>query len=180
MDRKKILKYLKTLSVIVGALLLSEFIHESGHAFFTIISGGKVTAFFPFPVIIGGVFTAGFVGYTNVPPTLEPLVLMGGEIFQWITIVFILTYLYFKSKYRQNLFLLVLLLIALLDFPLYTINNSIGLPHWFIIGSNNGDVIRFSILTGFPLWILIIFSCVQLSITYLIFFKFKNNQIEDW
>ena len=177
MDRKKSLKNLKNLGVIVGTLVLSEFIHETGHAFFVLISGGTITAFVPFPFIIGGQFTAGFVGYTNVSSNLEPLVLMGGEIFQWIAILFILARFYFNPKYRKNLFLLVLLLVALLDFPLYTINNSIGLPHWFLIGSTNGDVMRFSLLTGFPLWILIILSCVQLSITFLIFYRLKNNPI---
>jgi len=179
MDREKTLKYLKIFGIIVGVLLISEFIHESGHAFFVIISGGNITAFYPFPVIIGGSFTAGFVGYTNVPMILEPLVLMGGEIFQWITILIIFTYLYFKPKYQKSLFIRVLLLIALLDFPLYTINNSIGLPHWFLIGSSDGDVMRFSRLTGFPLWILIIFSCVQLTFTYLAFSKLKNIQMEQ-
>jgi hypothetical protein len=179
MDRKKLLKYMKLSVVIVGVLLLSEFIHETGHAFFVIVSGGNITAFFPFPIVIGGSFTAGFVGYTNVPFFLEPLVLMGGEIFQWVTILIILTLFYFHPKYQKSLFLLLLLLIALLDFPLYTINNSIGLPHWFVIGSNDGDVMRFSRLTGFPLWILIMFSCVQLSITYSIFIKLKIHQTEQ-
>ena len=70
-----------------------------------------------------------------------------------------------------------LLFIGLLDFPLYVINNSIGLPHWFLIGGINGDLIMFSTLTGFPLWILIILACSQLLITGLIFYKFflKNR-----
>ncbi|MFX1378681.1 MAG: hypothetical protein ACFFA4_06270 [Promethearchaeota archaeon] len=174
MDRKKTLNVLKIFGIVIGSLLLSELIHESGHAFFALISGGTITAFFPFPVIIGGEFTAGFVGYTNVPFYLEPLVLMGGEIFQWMTILSILVYLYYKPKLRKNLFLLVLLLIALLDFPLYTLNNSIGLPHWFLIGSSNGDIIRFSVLIGFPLWIFIVLSCIQLSFTYLIFSTLKT------
>ncbi|MFW9819875.1 MAG: hypothetical protein ACFFE5_09715 [Candidatus Thorarchaeota archaeon] len=181
---KEITRILKILCIIIGGLLLSEFLHECGHAFFVLVSGGLITAFFPFPIIIDGEFTAGFVGYTNVPPDLEPLVLMGGEIFQWIAVLIILTYIIFKPKYRKNLFLMVLLLVALLDFPLYTINNSIGLPHWFFIGSINGDVMRFSILTGFPSCILIILSCLQLSITCLIFFKLKytsirNNQVDS-
>jgi hypothetical protein len=179
MDRKKLLKYMKLSVVIVGALLLSEFIHETGHAFFVLVSGGTITAFFPFPIVIGGSFTAGFVGYTNVPVILEPLVLMGGEIFQWVAILTIITFFHFKPKYQNSLFMLLLLLIALLDFPLYTINNSIGLPHWFVIGSSDGDITRFSRLTGFPLWILIIFSCVQLSITYLIFDRLKIRQTQQ-
>lgn len=171
-------KYLITLGMVVGALLFSDLIHESGHAILALLSGGEITEFYPFPVLLGGEFAAGYVGFSNVPSNLVPLVLLGGEIFQWITIGILLIFLYFKPKYRNNLFIATLLFIGLLDFPLYVINNSIGLPHWFFIGGINGDLIMFSILTGFPLWVLIILACVQLIITGLIFYKFflKNRE----
>jgi hypothetical protein len=161
---RQIKRYVKILCIIIGALLLSEFIHESGHLFFALISGGTITAFFPFPIVIGGEFTAGYVGYTNVPINLVPLVLIGGEIFQWITICVIITLLYFKPQYRTNLFIIFLLFISFLDFPLYVINNSIGLPHWFLVGSTNGDIMIVSTLTGFPLWGFLILACSQLVI----------------
>jgi hypothetical protein len=172
-------KYLITLTIIIGALLLSDFIHELGHIIFILIFGGQITEFYPFPVFLGGEFNAGYVGFTNVPSNLIPLVLLGGEIFQWILICVILLFLYFKPKYRQNLFILTLLFIGLLDFPLYVINNLFGLPHWFFLGSSNGDIMIFSELTGFPFWIMIIFAILQLSLTvfvvYLLFFRNKKE-----
>lgn len=170
-------KYLIKLGIIVGALLLSDLIHESGHAIIAILSGGEITEFYPFPVLLGGEFAAGYVGFSNVPSNLIPLVLLGGEIFQWIIISILLIFLYIKPKFKSNLFILTLLFIGLLDFPLYVLNNSIGLPHWFLIGGTNGDLIMFSAFTGFPLWILIILACTQLLITGLIFYKYilKNR-----
>jgi hypothetical protein len=64
-----------------------------------------------------------------------------------------------------------LLFIGLLDFPLYAINNSFGLPHWFLVGSSQGDIILFSALTGFPMWAFIIIACGQLGIMVLIIYK---------
>jgi len=174
----KIKSYLKVLGLIIAALLLSDFIHESGHANLVLLAGGEITAFYPFPVLLGGEFNAGYVGFSNVPSNLRPLVILGGEIFQWITVCLILIFLYFKPKYRKNVFVLTILFIALLDFPLYTINNSIGLPHWFLVGSTNGDIMIFSALTGFPLWALLILACSQLLLTGIIFYilLFKNKR----
>jgi len=176
-------KYLVTLGIIVGALLLSDLVHESGHAIIVLLSGGEITEFYPFPVLLGGEFAAGYVGFSNVPSNLIPLVFLGGEIFQWILVCILLIFLYIKPKYRSNLFIITLLFIGLLDFPLYVINNSIGLPHWFLIGGINGDLIIFSTLTGFPLWILIILACTQLLITVLIFYSFflknRNKAIKE-
>jgi len=172
-------KSLKTFGLIIGALLLSDLIHESGHAIIALGVGGEITEFYPFPVLLGGEFAAGYVGFSNVPSNLIPLVLLGGEIFQWITVSILLIILYIKPKYRSNLFIVTLLVVGLLDFPLYVINNTIGLPHWFLIGGINGDLIIFSALTGFPLWLLIIFACIQLLIAGLIFYKFffKNKKL---
>jgi len=167
---KEFKKYIFSIGIIIGGLLLGDFIHESGHAIIVLLSGGEVNQFIPFPVLLGNEFNAGYVGFSNVPPDYIPLVYLGGEIFQWITIFLISVILYFKPKYRENLFILSLLFIALLDFPLYVINNSIGLPHWFFIGGVNGDITSFSELTGFPLWILIVLGVVQLFITALYFY----------
>ncbi|MFX1327675.1 MAG: hypothetical protein ACFE91_05955 [Promethearchaeota archaeon] len=176
--------YFLSICLVIGALLLSDFIHEGGHALIAIFSGGKVIEFYPFPVLLGGEFTAGYVGFSDVPTNLVPLVILGGEIFQWISIGLILTFLYFKPKYRKNIFILALLLIAFLDFPLYVINNLIGLPHWFFLGSTNGDLMIFSTLTGFPLWALFILALVQLLFFvvifyFLIFRNWKKLTTED-
>ncbi|MFX1464061.1 MAG: hypothetical protein ACFFBF_13605 [Promethearchaeota archaeon] len=166
--------YLKTyflsICLIIGALLLSDFIHEGGHALIALFSGGEITDFYPFPVLLGGEFTAGYVGCSNVPANLMPLVILGGEIFQWISICTILIFLYYKPNYRRNIFILALLFVAFLDFPLYLINNLIGLPHWFFLGSTNGDLMIFSTLTSFPLWALFILAIIQLLLMVAIFY----------
>ncbi|NVM34259.1 MAG: hypothetical protein HWN81_01605 [Candidatus Lokiarchaeota archaeon] len=171
-------KYLITSGIIIGALILSDFIHESGHAITALLAGGEITEFYPFPVLLGGEFAAGYVTFSNVPSSLIPLILLGGEIFQWITICVLLIFFYINPKYRRNMFLIALLIIAFLDFPLYVINNSMGLPHWFLIGSTRGDIIIFSDLTNFPLWALILIGCVQLVIMILIFYilLFRNRE----
>ena len=168
---RKIKSYLIIVGSIIGGLLLADFIHEGGHAVIAILAGGKIEAFYPFPVLLGGEFNAGYVGFSNVPSNLTPLVLIGGEIFQWLNISVILVILHFKPKYRKNVFFLTLLFIGLLDFPLYTINNFFGLPHWFVVGSTQGDIILFSDLIGFPMWAFLIFACAQLAITGLIMYK---------
>ena len=72
-----------------------------------------------------------------------------------------------------------LLIIAIFDFPLYTITNSVGLPHWFLIGSSHGDILMFSTLSGFPLFILMIIAVLQLImgvvLIYYLIFKWKNQ-----
>ncbi|MFX0082850.1 MAG: hypothetical protein ACFE94_13955 [Candidatus Hodarchaeota archaeon] len=170
-------KYLYTLVVLIVALLISDFLHESGHAFFILISGGKITEFYPFPVLLGGEFNAGYVGFANVPSNLVPLIMLGGEIFQWLVICILTIVLFLKPQNRINFFITFLLIISFLDFPLYTINNSIGLPHWFLIGSTEGDIIKFSSLTGIPMWIMIILASIQLIIGALIiyFLIIKKN-----
>lgn len=169
-----LLKYLLSIIIVIGALLLSDFIHESGHAVFILLSGGKVNEFYPFPVLLGGEFAAGYVGYKNVPTNLEPLVFLGGEIFQWITIAIIILILWrIRPSGKLQIFFLILLVISWLDFPLYVLNNSIGLPHWFLIGSVNGDIIIFCEKTGFPLYVMIIFACIQLALGMFIILKKK-------
>lgn len=175
----RILKtYFLPVLFIIGGLLISDLIHEGGHAVITLLVGGEVEAFYPFPVLLGRELVAGYVGFSNVPSNFIPLVLLGGEIFQWTTVSIILIILYFKPNYRKNVFILTLLFVGLLDFPLYTINNAFGLPHWFFIGSTNGDIILFSELTGVTLWFFIVLACCQLLITCLIIYKliFKNRK----
>ena len=74
-------------------------------------------------------------------------------------------------------------IIAILDFPLYTINNSINLPHWFLIGSTQGDIIIFTRLTGIPLWIMIIIAIMQLILGLLFFYfriiKKRNKSLNE-
>ncbi|MHA2390437.1 MAG: hypothetical protein ACXAEX_00570 [Promethearchaeota archaeon] len=164
-------KYFSILAILIVAFLISDFIHESGHAFFILISGGNISKFYPFPVLMGGEFNAGYVGYANVPPNFEPIVLLGGEIFQWIVLGIVAGILYLrKPKKLLKILLMFLLIIAIMDFPLYTINNTVGLPHWFLIGSTHGDVIMFSTITGFPILILIILAFTQLIIGGILFY----------
>jgi len=171
--------YLKTGGLIIGGLLLSDFIHESGHAITALLSGGEITRFYPFPVLLGGEFVAGYVTFSNVPSSLIPLVILGGEIFQWIVVALILVILNLKPKYRKSVFVLTVLFIGLLDFPLYVINNSIGLPHWFLVGGTYGDIMLFSDLTGFPLWAFIIIACGQLLGTILITYKLISQNRKE-
>jgi len=158
-----------TISIL--ALLTANLIHESGHAFFVLISGGKIEKFVPFPWLG---CSAGCVEYSDVPTYFNPVVLMGGEIFQWITLILGLVILYKKKlNPRVSIFLKIILIAAWLDFPLYTINNTLGIPHWFIIGANDGDIVNFVSLTGFPLELMILFSIVQITLG--LFFIFRKQ-----
>ncbi|MFW9999134.1 MAG: hypothetical protein ACFE88_03375 [Candidatus Hermodarchaeota archaeon] len=174
-----IFKYGIALSLFIGALLISHAIHESGHALLAILSGGQVVKFYPFPIFQDGVLRTGYVTYQNVPSFLIPLVTLGGEVLQWIVIPIILFILIrIRTPRILNLFLIFLLAISWLDFPLYVINNSLGLPHWFVIGCDHGDIISFTIQTGFPLWAMLIFAFLQLAIGIIIFyFKLLKNYV---
>lgn len=173
----KFSRYTLFLLIIIGVLFLSDFIHELGHATFVLLSGGEITEFYPFPVLLGGEFAAGYVGFQNVPSNLVPLVLLGGEIFQWIVLSSITLILWrFKPKGKLRIFLILLLLIAWLDFPLYTINNAMGIPHWFLIGGIEGDIITFCANTGFPLYIMIILASIQLILGIILIWKLKIIQ----
>jgi len=159
--------------MLIVSLIVSHFIHETGHAFFVLISGGNITNYYPFPIFLNGQLRTGFVTFVNVPTNFIPLVLLGGEIFQWILIILItFILLRFKLKKPVKLFLTFLLLLSFLDFPLYAINNAVGLPHWFIIGSTEGDIINFTTLTNFPLWGMIIIACFQLCLGIFIFYRY--------
>jgi len=170
-QEKYLSKYFITLSLFIGALLISHVIHESGHALFVLISGGEIVEFYPFPIFLDGFLRTGFVSYQNVSSTLVPLVILGGEILQWIAILIILFILLrIKIPKMLTIFLTFLLAISWLDFPLYTINNALGLPHWFVIGCTHGDIISFTIYTGFPLWAMILLASLQLLIGIIILY----------
>ncbi|MFW9938832.1 MAG: hypothetical protein ACFFD5_14380 [Candidatus Thorarchaeota archaeon] len=183
-DKGLLKNYSIGIIMLIISLLVSHFIHETGHAFFVLISGGTITHYYPFPIIFNGQLTTGYVTFTNIPSYLVPLVLLGGEIFQWLLIV-ILAFVLLRIKLRNSLrlFLTFLFLVSWLDFPLYVINNSIGLPHWFIIGSTEGDIINFTNLTKFPLWGMIIIAIFQLCVGILVFSRNlykKNIKGEIW
>jgi len=177
-QERMIKNYIIILAILLIAALTSEFIHESGHAIFALISGGQVTDFRPFPSFINNEINAGYVSYIGVPLSLVPLVTIGSEIFQWIAIIVISLVLYYKKwNYIIKAFLKSLLIISWLDFPLYTINNMLGLPHWFIIGSTHGDILEFTTLTGISIWIMLAISIIQIIIGLIIFIYlgfFKN------
>jgi hypothetical protein len=129
--------------------------------------------------------SAGCVEYSNVPDNLIPLVTIGGEIFQWLTILTIGTLLYYKKLERRiTLFLGLTLIISWLDFPLYTINNTFGIHHWFFIGSRSGDIILFSKQTGVPLLFLNFMALLQLFVGFVVIYtkclkdKLKWNEIQ--
>jgi len=171
---KSIKKYLILLGIFIVALWVSEVIHESGHAIFVLISGGQITAFMPFPSLIGNEINAGYVFFEGVPLSLQPLVLLGGEIFQWITVIVVISLLYFKKWSSPiNLFLKSILIISWLDFPLYTINNMLELPHWFILGSSRGDILNISALTEIPMLIFLIIGIIQIVFGLFLFFYLK-------
>jgi uncharacterized membrane protein YdcZ (DUF606 family) len=121
---------------------------------------------------------AGYVAWRYVPSELIPLVMMGGEIFQWISIPIMLAIIKFKRWNKWiTLFLVLTVIVAWLDFPLYSINNTFGIPHWFLIGGSSGDIIKFTNITGFPLLIMNLFALLQLSIgIIIIYFKIFRNR----
>jgi hypothetical protein len=171
---KSIKKYLINLGIFIVALWISEFIHESGHAIFALISGGQITAFMPFPTLIGNEINAGYVFFEGVPLNLQPLVLLGGEILQWTTVIVVIFLLYFRKwSYSISILLKSLLIVSWLDFPLYTLNNTFELPHWFILGSSHGDIIIISTLTEIPMLIFLIIAVLQLASGLFIFFYLK-------
>ncbi|MFX1550495.1 MAG: hypothetical protein ACFFB9_09050 [Promethearchaeota archaeon] len=167
-------KYVLILSSLIGALLISHAIHESGHALFVLLCGGQVTEFYPFPFFMDGILRTGYVSYQNVPLPLVPLVTLGGEILQWITILIILFILFrVRTPKILTVFLTFLLTISWLDFPLYTINNALGIPHWFVIGCSHGDIMGFIVQTGVPLWLMLLLASLQLFLGILILY-FKS------
>jgi len=169
-------KYSQYMGLILGVWFLSTFIHENGHAIFVIISGGEITKYAPLPFLDFNNF-AGFVAWRNVPIQFIPLVMMGGEILQWIMIPVFLILLKFKSHNKWLiLFLKLLVIVTWLDFPFYTINNTLGIPHWFLMGEASGDIITFTNITGFPLWVMNVLAIIQLVIgLIIIYFKIIKN-----
>jgi len=169
---KYLKKYLQYLTLLVGALFLSSFIHENGHAFFVLISGGRITEYAPFPLLDLNNL-AGYINYEGVPSNIIPLVTIGGEIFQWSSIILIgITLYYTRPNKWINTFLTLVMIIAWLDFPLYAINNAIGLPHWFIFGSSSGDIIILSDLLGIDILVFIFLAIIQLVLgLIIIYFK---------
>lgn len=163
--------YLIALLSVILAALLAGFIHETGHLLFGVIGGGVVEAYIPLPTIRDGEFILGLVIINGIPTALQPLFLLGGEILQWITIALILIISYKIPHLKQNIFLSFLLMICWLDFPLYTINNFFGIPHWFIVGESEGDIILLASLVGIDYWIFILLAIIQLVVGSIIVFK---------
>ncbi|MBD3196451.1 MAG: hypothetical protein GF317_15435 [Candidatus Lokiarchaeota archaeon] len=173
--------YFYNLALLIGVFFISSFIHENGHAFFIILSGGKITGYAPFPFLDLNNF-AGYVSWQGVPQNLIPLVMMGGEIFQWNSILIIGSLLFFKRFNPWiSRFLIMLIIIAWLDFPLYSINNTFGIPHWFVFGSSSGDIVEFAYELKIDILFFNIIAIAQLSMgIFLIYFKlFKDQQYQD-
>jgi len=178
-QREEFLKsYLKYLSIIIAVFFFSSFVHENGHAFFILITGGRITGYAPLPVLDFKNF-AGYVCYQGVPTEFLPLVMMGGEIFQWISILVIGSLLKFKKFNKSvELFLSLAIIISWLDFPLYSINNTFGLPHWFIFGSSSGDIVNVSTMLGIDMLYFNLLAITQLSIgAIIIYFKIIRKRI---
>ncbi|TXT60236.1 MAG: membrane protein of unknown function [Promethearchaeota archaeon] len=170
--------YLIAWSSFISAALLAGLIHETGHLLFGVISGGKIITFIPFPIFQEGEFILGLVRLENISSDLQPLFLLGGEILQWITMSLILFIFYKFPRFKNNLFVNFLLLIAWLDFPLYTINNYFGIPHWFIAGRIEGDIIQLASLMGISYWVFFSLALIQIFIGLAYIFKrVKNSQI---
>lgn len=163
-------KFSQYFSILIAVFFFSSFVHENGHAFFILISGGKITHYAPLLFLDFKNF-AGYVGYQGVPSDLLPLVMLGGEIFQWISILVIGLLLSFKRFNKWvKLFLSLALIFAWLDFPLYSINNTFGLPHWFILGSSSGDIINISNMLGINMLYFNLLALIQLGIGLLIIY----------
>lgn len=158
---EKLLKYYSTGGMLGIAAYVSLLIHECGHAVFVLLLGGTVTAFNPFPAPSG---SAGYVMFHGVSESAIPLVLLGGAIFQWITLALLLLVMSFYPHHEVTPFLKSTFIFSWLDFPLYVLNNAAQLPHWFVIGSTEGDLLRFSTLTGFSYQIMIVLAILQLII----------------
>ena len=134
-------------AAFIIAVFLSTLIHESGHAILVLLSGGSVTYF-------GALPWQGYVSWTGVPEQWIPIVQLGGFIAQHSYLLLFAGLLYLertkKLETDTNTYialvryvLIIVAILAWLDFPAYTLNNFAGLPHWFFMGSANGDVVAF-------------------------------------
>lgn len=171
-------KYLKFLSILIAVFFFSSFVHENGHAFFILITGGRITCYVPLPFLDFKNF-AGYVCFQGVPTEFLPLVMMGGEIFQWTSILLIGLVLKFKKFNKSvELFLSLAIIISWLDFPLYSINNTFGLPHWFIFGSSSGDIVNVSTMLGIDMFYFNLLAITQLTIgVIIIYYKIIRKRI---
>jgi len=171
--------YFQYLTLLIVTFFFSSFIHENGHAFFILITGGKITQYAPFPFLDFKNF-AGYISYQGVPSEFLPLVTIGGEIFQWISIGILGIILYIKKFSKWiNYFLSLAIIVAWLDYPLYSLNNTFGLPHWFIFGSSSGDIIKFSNMLGIDIIFFNLLAIAQIIVgVVIIYYKVIRKRID--
>lgn len=162
---------------IIAMLLVTDVVHESGHAIFGILEGGTITKFYPFPHFYGGILVAGEVGFSS-ENHLGPWHIIGSEILQIIVaIAGALAVWFFSMKKKFAFPVFVLAIYGWLDFPLYAINNYFGIPHLFIFGGVNGDVMAFAKAINVSVEIFVVLGVIQLIIGGIIFKKIYDKKM---
>ena len=164
---------------LIGAFL-SELVHEAGHAFFVVVSGGQVTDFIPYPVLLSNQIVLGAVSWTGVPVHMLPVVAIGGEVFQYGFLAIALALLHRTREHRARPVLEVTCILSWLDFPLYVLNNGASIPHWFVIGSARGDIVHFCNLLQVPYSAMYVPAIAQLALGLLVIFHLKRERIKSF
>ncbi len=191
------------LLALIVSIIISDVIHESGHAFFGFICGMEITEFAPYPHVRSGELVMGYVDFANydVPDNVMALMYIGSEIIQVIGFFISLGIYYFLNskskippsegaeKYYKSRFIDYTLRLysiwSFLDWPLYTITHALRLPHFFLFGGpwDEGDIYGFALHAHIYdyYWILIILAVIWLFLgSILIYYiqyyhpKFKN------
>lgn len=172
----KVRKLASFLLSTILATFFSTLIHESGHALLVLMAGGTITNFQAYP-------WRGFVSWTGVPTTWLPIVQIGGFIAQhcYLAIFIILiklddkNHLKIKSDFIRTI-LIVTAILAWLDFPTYALNTFAGIPHWFFIGSPEGDVIDFVNQTSIRTEIVSTIAIFEIIIGLILIYR-QNSKI---
>ena len=97
MDLKKSIIFIFALGL---TLVISDIIHESGHAFFGVIAGLELVEFAPYPHIENGEIYLGHVAFESYDVSSEYLALMylGSAIFQGGMFILLLIVYFFLNK----------------------------------------------------------------------------------
>jgi len=147
---------LLVLFILLG--LVMDFVHESGHAFWGIAVGGRLTymkiAYFEiYPrFTITPQFCLGCVEVAGLLTDFEHgLFLLGGSlttnIISWLLALILLKT---KFQYRTQVALKILGLFGLLDLPFYVVFPQIGLRHWIFLGGGTPEPLLGARNIGIP------------------------------
>ena len=193
--RKIKLIFLFFLSVVF-AWVFSTIWHESGHAFFGYVTGMRPFDFTPYPHFRNNELYIGYVDFKNfhVSDGLAALQNIGSEIFQVIgffSCIFIYRRLRKegifpfsgKSKFYVvfgEFFLKTYTLFAFLDWPLYAINYTLKLSHFFVFGGTwwDGDIYLFAKFAGimnyYPIIVIIAVIWIIIAGGLILFVEYRQ------